>query len=81
MTSSIAVALGIRKALSKYTTKASGAKLIMFNSVSSFFACATSGYLNAYFMRTTELQKGIDIMDQEGNTVGKSKVAAKRAVH
>lgn len=61
--SSIGVALSIRKLLSGYTKNARGAKLIVFNSISSFFACATSGYLNAYFMRRTELEKGIEIMD------------------
>ena len=53
--SSITVALGIRKALSGYTKNLKGSKLIMMNSVSSFFACSTAGYLNAWFMRKTEL--------------------------
>ena len=79
--SSIVVALAIRKALSGYTKNFHGAKLIIANSFSSFWACAIAGYLNAYFMRRTELERGIDIQDPETNTiVGKSKVAAKRAV-
>ena len=78
--SSIVVALGIRKLLSGYTRNAKGAQLIVYNSISSFFACSTAGYLNAYFMRRTELEKGIDVMDSEGTILGKSKVAAGKAV-
>jgi len=61
--SSIGVALGIRKMLSGYSRNARGAKLIVLNSISSFWACGIAGYLNAFFMRRTELEKGIDVMD------------------
>lgn len=80
VSSSIVVALAIRKALSGYTRNLTGAKLIVANSFSSFWACATAGYLNAFFMRRTELEKGIEVKDEEGNIYGKSKVAASRAV-
>ena len=50
--------------LSGYSKTAVGAKLIVLNSISSFFACSTAGFLNAYFMRRTELEKGIDVMDE-----------------
>lgn len=49
---------------------------MIFNTISSFFACSTAGYLNALFMRRTELEKGIDIIDHDGKIVGKSKIAA-----
>jgi hypothetical protein len=78
--SSIVVALTIRKALSRWTHGLTGSKLIVANSISSFFACATAGYLNAHFMRKTELERGIDILDDEGHHRGKSKVAAHKAV-
>ena len=81
VTSSIAVALAVRKALSGWTKNLHGSKLIIANSISSFFACSTAGYLNAHFMRRTELDKGIDIHDDEGKFHGKSKVAAHRAVN
>ena len=48
---SISVALGIRKMLEKRTKGLTGAKLIIFNSISTFFACSTAGFLNAYCMR------------------------------
>lgn len=50
-TSSIVISLGIRKLLSKQSGSATGAKLILLNSVSSFFACASAGFLNAWCMR------------------------------
>ena len=78
--SSIVVALTIRKALSRWTRNLTGSKMIVANSISSFFACATAGYMNAHFMRKTELDKGIDILDDEGHNRGKSKVAAQKAV-
>ena len=78
--SSIVVALTIRKALSGWTRNLTGSKMIVANSISSFFACATAGYMNAHFMRKTELDKGIDILDDEGQNRGKSKVAAQKAV-
>jgi hypothetical protein len=40
-----------------------GSKLIILNTISSFFACGIAGFLNAYLMRQTELSKGIDIID------------------
>jgi hypothetical protein len=71
--SSIAVALGIRKALEGKTKHMKGSKLVIFNSISAFFACSTAGFLNAYFMRQTEMQTGIDVVDPEtGEIIGKS---------
>lgn len=60
-----------------------GAKLILYNSVSAFAACSTAGFMNALLMRQTELTKGIDLYQRPedgGALLGKSKVAAKRAV-
>lgn len=78
--SSIAVALAIRKMLSGISKNATGAKQIILNAVVGFWACATAGYLNSFIMRNTELEKGIEIQDPNGNIVGKSKIAAKQAV-
>ena len=49
--SAIGVALAIRKAVEKQANSMKGGKLVLLNSVSSFVACALSGFLNAYFMR------------------------------
>ena len=50
-TSSIAIGLGIRKLLSKRANASTGARLIFLNTISSFFACASAGFLNAWCMR------------------------------
>lgn len=59
-----------------------GARLIVFNSISSFFAISTAGFLNAYLMRQTELTTGIDVVDPANPSmaVGKSQAAASKAV-
>lgn len=71
---SIGLALGIRQLLSGKTKGMKGAKLVVYNSISAFFACSTAGFVNAYCMRTTELVKGIDVVDPEDPdvVVGKS---------
>lgn len=82
--SAIAISLGIRYALSGITAKSTGAKLISINAVSAFAACASAGYLNAWFMRQTEMKKGIELFHPKTGEImtelGPSKIAAKRAV-
>ena len=77
-----AVSLSMRKYASRWTKHMTGTKLVMANSISTFCACSAAGYLNAYMMRQTELNKGIDVFDKEDvkNPLGKSKVAASEAV-
>lgn len=76
--SSILVGLAIRKLLESRTRSMTGSKLIVFNSISAFFANSTAGFANAYCMRSTELEKGIDVVDPSDSTIviGKSKAAA-----
>ena len=51
------------------------------NGVSSFWALSISGFLNAWVMRKTEMEKGIDVVDPETKeAVGVSKNCAKKAV-
>ena len=79
--SSISIGLAIRKMLAGTAARTTGARLILLNSVSSFFACASAGFLNAYFMRQTEMQKGISVLHPTtGEDLGKSKLCAKEAV-
>lgn len=54
-TASIGVALAIRKALASRTAHITGAKLLIYNSISAGAAVAIAGYTNAYLMRQTEL--------------------------
>jgi hypothetical protein len=77
---SILIGLGIRKALEPWTRKMTGAKLIVANSISTFFACTTAGGVNALLMRQKEMYSGIDVVTPDGQVVGLSKAAAKKAV-
>jgi len=60
---SIVVALGIRKGFSSLTKNMTGSKVIIGNSFSSAAACGIAGFLNAYIMRASEFESGIDISD------------------
>ena len=56
VTISITTCLAIRKALEFKTRHLTGAKLMLFNTLSSFIACSIAGYLNALTMRRIELE-------------------------
>lgn len=45
-----------------------------------FVAVAAAGTLNVILMRQKELSDGIDVTDEEGNTLGKSTVAGRNAI-
>ena len=79
--SAITVGLGMRKMFASRTANLKGGKLFFMNALSSFFAISAGGFLNAFFMRRTEIDKGIDVMDpQTGESLGKSRNCAKKAV-
>mmetsp|Transcript_15516 Transcript_15516/g.11299 ORF Transcript_15516/g.11299 Transcript_15516/m.11299 type:complete len:204 (+) Transcript_15516:404-1015(+) len=77
---SVFLSLKIRSSLAPFTSKMSGPKLVLSNTFSAFVACSAAGLFNSVIMRRGELQKGIDVFDEGGNLVGKSTVAAKKAV-
>jgi len=78
---SIGVALFIRRALKRQTANNTGSWKYIINGVSSFWACSIAGFLNAWVMRTTEMKKGIDVLDPETKEpVGVSKNCARKAV-
>ena len=79
--SAIGVGLGIRRVLSAQIANAKGSRLIFLNSFSSFCAVASAGFLNAFFMRLSEIKTGIDVLDKDTlEPLGKSQVVAKTAV-
>ena len=69
---SIILALGIRKGLEPWTKGMKGSKLIVANSISTFFACTTAGAVNALLMRQKELYSGVDVVTDDGQVVGLS---------
>jgi hypothetical protein len=82
-TSSISVALLIRKAMSTRIKGLTGARLVMANSFVAFCASSSAGFINAMSMRKTEMKVGIDVMDptEPEKPIGiKSQAAAKAAV-
>lgn len=63
------------------TARATGAQGYFINAISSFFACASAGFLNAWFMRQTEMKTGISVFDPATNECyGLSKACAYSAV-
>lgn len=53
----------------------------MANAALNYFAAAFAGAANLVMMRQKEMQDGINIQDESGQTTyGKSKIAAKRAI-
>ena len=53
--------------------------MYLVNTFVNLSACAASGMLNAFFMRKTELEKGIDVF-HKGESKGKSKKCAQEAI-
>ena len=83
VSSSIIMAVGLRKGFAKYSKGLTGTNVIVTNSISACVASCTAGYFNAYAMRSTEIKTGIDVMDpaDPDTPIGiKSKVAAEIAV-
>lgn len=61
--------------------KVTGAKAYIYNTTSSVIACQAAGFLNAWFMRQSELKKGVSVLDPETHeSYGLSKVCAYQAV-
>ena len=78
---SVSVSLAIRRALLPWTAGVTGAKGYVYNSVSSFFAVTASAFLNAWYMRQSEMHKGIAVLDPETQeSYGLSKNLAYTAV-
>ena len=60
--------------------RATGARLIMLNTVTSMLACAVGGWVNNFSIRSPEVQRGIAIVDpNSGQTVGISQECARNA--
>jgi len=78
VSSAIAIATGLSTAIKKSPLSAS-AKLLASRFV-AYPATATASFLNVFLMRQNELYEGLDVSDSNGNVLGSSKVAAKKAV-
>ena len=54
--------------------------MVLFNSIITYIAVASAGFLNSYCMRMGEIKRGIKIYDEEGEEMGISKTSANKAV-
>ena len=80
-TIAIILSLGIRKAVASRVAGSTGAKMVLFNTISTYAACGCGGFVNAYLMRQTEIKTGINVIHPETNEpVGVSKKCAEIAV-
>lgn len=82
MSSSISIALLLRKATAGLTKTATGGKLVFLNFVVGGGASACANFCNTLCMRYTEIEKGIEVYsdDKLSEPVGISKKCAESAV-
>lgn len=79
VTSAVSIALGLG-VLIKKANKFSPATKMLIQRFVPFPAVATASTFNVILMRNNELNEGIDVVDDQNNVVGTSKVAAKKAL-
>ncbi|KAI0214459.1 Sideroflexin-5, partial [Lamellibrachia satsuma] len=79
VTSAIVIAVGLGVLIKRANKLSPGMKLLIQKFV-PFPAVATASTCNVVLMRNSELSEGIDVFDKKNNSVGTSKVAAKKAL-
>lgn len=77
--SAISISVGLNLALKRMTGLAPTVKALVSRFV-PLPAVMTASTLNVVLMRMHELDEGIEVLDKEGEVVGTSKVAAKKAL-
>ncbi|NXE28654.1 SFXN5 protein, partial [Ardeotis kori] len=70
-----AVSIAVGNALYLYFATEAASLIIML-----FSSSASANICNVVLMRHTELEEGIDVLDNNGNVVGSSRIAAKHAL-
>jgi len=73
------VALGLNALVPRLRSLSPAARTTLSRLV-PFAAVASAGALNVFLMRGEEIRRGIDVYGPEGDSLGKSKAAAWRAV-
>lgn len=66
VTSSVGISLALRKMSASFTRTLQGGSAVLANSIISYIAVASAGFLNSYCMRMGEMNRGIKIYDEEG---------------
>uniref|UniRef100_A0A8D3AJB9 Sideroflexin 5b n=1 Tax=Scophthalmus maximus TaxID=52904 RepID=A0A8D3AJB9_SCOMX len=79
VTSAVSIAVGLNVLIQK-ANKLSPATRMIIQRLVPFPAVASANICNVGLMRHNELSEGIDVLDNTGNVVGSSKIAAKHAI-
>lgn len=79
VTAAVGIAVSLNSLLQR-ADKFSPAKKMLVQRFIPYPAVATASTLNSVLMRHHELREGIEVVDDQGNVVGTSVVAARRAV-
>ncbi|XP_034015868.1 sideroflexin-5a isoform X2 [Thalassophryne amazonica] len=79
VTTAVSIAVGLNVLIQKANHFSPATKLLVQRFI-PFPAVASANVCNVVLMRHTELSEGISVLDNNGNVVGTSKVAAKHAL-
>ncbi|XP_030594950.1 sideroflexin-5b [Archocentrus centrarchus] len=79
VTSAVSIAVGLNVLIEK-ANKLSPATRMIIQRFVPFPAVASANICNVGLMRHNELSEGIDVLDNNGNVVGSSKIAARHAI-
>ncbi|XP_067374943.1 sideroflexin-5b isoform X3 [Channa argus] len=79
VTSAVSIAVGLNVLIQK-ANKLSPATRMIIQRFVPFPAVASANICNVALMRHSELSEGIDVLDNNGNVVGSSKIAARHAI-
>ncbi|KAF9112865.1 hypothetical protein BGX27_002666 [Mortierella sp. AM989] len=79
VTTSCFLAVGLNQLVPRLTSISPGVRTVLGRFV-PFTAVAAAGTVNVFLMRGKEISEGIDVYDQEGNSVGKSQKAGMSAI-
>ncbi|NXD30067.1 SFXN5 protein, partial [Spelaeornis formosus] len=77
--SAVSIAVGLNVLIQR-ANKFTPATRLLIQRFVPFPAVASANICNVVLMRHTELEEGIDVLDNNGNVVGSSRVAAKHAL-
>ncbi|XP_026002335.1 sideroflexin-5b isoform X2 [Astatotilapia calliptera] len=79
VTSAVSIAVGLNVLIQK-ANKLSPATRMIIQRLVPFPAVASANICNVGLMRHNELSEGIDVLDNNGNIVGSSRIAARHAI-
>ncbi|KAE8285672.1 Sideroflexin-5 [Larimichthys crocea] len=79
VTSAVSIAVGLNVLIQKANKLSPATRMIVQRFV-PFPAVASANICNVGLMRHNELSEGIDVLDDNGNVVGSSKIAARHAI-